>query len=244
MDGGNLLLIYPAIDILGGKCVRLEKGNYSKVTVYSDNPVDFVSGFAQTGAQYIHVVDLDGARTGEPVNDPLIREIVKKSGIPVQTGGGIRSLERIESLIKSGVSRVILGTSAVRNPEIVKEAVRQFGNSIAVGIDARDGFVATDGWEKKSKKTAVGFAREMEDMGVSVIIYTDISTDGMLMGPNTEAMAEMALATGCSVIASGGVSCVEDLIELSKTGVTGAIVGKAIYEGRIDLAEAIRKTGE
>ena len=238
------MIIYPAIDILGGRCVRLRKGNYDEVTVYSDNPVEFVSKWTAMGARYIHVVDLDGARTGNPVNDHIIREIAGKPGIRIQTGGGIRSLDRIDSLIKSGVSRVILGTVAVSDPKLVMEAVRRYGSAVAVGIDARDGFVATEGWERESGKSAVGLAIEMEDIGVNTIIYTDISTDGMMSGPNLEAMKKMAGSVGCSVIASGGVSCTEDILELKGTGVAGVIVGTALYEGRIDLAEAIYRTGE
>lgn len=243
MDGGIKLIIYPAIDILSGRCVRLSRGRYDQVTVYSENPVDFVSKWIDMGAGYIHVVDLDGARSGSPVNNDVIKAIVEKSGVPVQTGGGIRTLERVRELIGLGISRVILGTAAVKNPGLVNTALSEFGEKIAIGIDALDGFVTTDGWEKSSKQNAVGFAREMESMGVSTIIYTDICTDGMLSGPNLVAMQEMADAVRCRIIASGGVSCIDDIVALEKTGVDGVIVGKAIYEGRLNLREAIAAIG-
>ncbi len=237
------MLIYPAIDILGGKCVRLSRGKYDRVTVYSDNPVEFVSKWTAMGAGYIHVVDLDGARSGSPINNAVVGEIVRSSGVPVQTGGGIRSLERIRELFKLGISRVILGTAAVKDSILVDSALEEFGDKIAVGVDALDGFVTTDGWEKSSRRKAVEFAHEMENRGIKTIIYTDISTDGMLSGPNLGAMKEMAQAVGCDIIASGGVSCLQDIIALEKTGVAGVIVGKALYEGKLDLKDAIEAIG-
>ncbi len=237
------MIIYPAIDILGGRCVRLSRGDYEKVTVYSENPVEFVSKWIDMGARYLHVVDLDGARSGSPVNNDVIREIVEKSGVPVQTGGGIRTIGRIRQLFALGISRVILGTAAVKDSRLIQDALKEFGDAIAVGIDARDGYVTTDGWEKSSRRGAVEFAREMESMGVKTIIYTDISTDGMLAGPNVAAMKEMADAVGCEIIASGGVSNINDITALSRTGVKGIIVGKALYEGCLDLRDAIEVSG-
>ena len=189
------------------------------------------------------MVDLNGARTGEPVNNSVISQIVKKAGVPVQVGGGIRSMQRIRELLDTGVRRVILGTGAVKEPGFVRQAVAEFGDAIVVGIDAKDGFVATDGWEEKSSREAIEFAKEMEEIGVATIIYTDIARDGMLTGPNIEAMEKMAAAVGCDVIASGGVSCVEDITALAGTGVSGVITGKALYEGRLDLEEAVMALG-
>lgn len=235
------MIIYPAIDLLDGRCVRLSQGNYNKVTVYSENPAEFAAVWTKKGAGFIHVVDLNGARTGIPENDDILARIVREAGAPVQVGGGIRSIERIDKLLELGIERVILGTSAVRNPDFVKEAVRKYGKSIVIGIDARDGYVAVDGWEKKSSRMAVEFACEMESLGVAHIIYTDIARDGMLTGPNIMAMETMVSSVGCSVIASGGVGTIDDILALNKTGVSGVITGKALYENRFDLEEAIIK---
>ncbi len=236
------MILYPAIDIRGGKCVRLTQGRYEEMTVFSDDPADIALKFQKDGAQYIHVVDLDGAR-GESSNRELISRMAKMIVIPVQTGGGIRTLKDIETVLESGVSRVILGTSAVQNPELVAQAVLRYKSRIAVGIDARDGYVAIEGWEKTSDFKAVEFARKMESLGVKTIIYTDIATDGMLTGPNLSAMEEMLGHVGLEVIASGGVSSIEDLASLREIGVQGAIVGKALYTGAIDLKNALRTLG-
>ena len=233
------MIIYPAVDIKDGKCVRLIQGKFDDVTVYSDNPVEMALKWEREGAMYLHVIDLDGARTGEPKNLSVISEITARLGIPVQMGGGIRSIDTIEYIISRGVERVILGTSAVNNPELVKSALKKFGNNIAIGIDARDGMVAIEGWEKTSSFAAVDFAKKMEDIGAKTIIYTDISRDGMLAGPNLKAMEEMAGAVGIEVIASGGVGSVQDIKDLKNTGVDGVIVGKALYTGNVNLAEAI-----
>ena len=233
------MIIYPAIDLLDGMCVRLSQGDYNKVTVYSKNPAEFAAIWTKKGAGFIHVVDLNGARTGVPKNDDALSQIVLKAGAPVQVGGGIRSIDRIDKLLGIGIKRVILGTSAVKNPGFVKKAVRKYKESIVIGIDARDGYVAVDGWEKKSSRMAVEFAREMESIGVANIIYTDIARDGMLTGPNLNAMETMASSVDCNVIASGGVGTVEDILALNKTGVSGVIIGKALYENKFDLEEAI-----
>ncbi len=238
MDGGISMIIYPAIDLLDGKCVRLLQGDYDKVTVYSENPADFANIWVKKGAKFIHVVDLNGAKTGKSSNDSVIKNIVENIDVPVQVGGGIRSMSRIDELLSLGVKRIILGTVAVKNPDLVKDAVKKYGKSIAVGIDAKDDYVATDGWLNKSSYKAEEFAKEMVKIGVKTIIYTDIKRDGMLVGPNLKAMKSMAKAVSCDVIASGGVSSIADIEALSKTGVSGVITGKALYENKIDLQEA------
>lgn len=233
------MILYPAIDIRGGKCVRLTQGRYEDMTIFNDDPEAVALKFVNDGAQYLHIVDLDGAR-GESGNRLLISRIAKSMNIPVQTGGGIRTMQDIEAVLESGVTRVILGTAAVKNPELVHQAVKKYGGRIAVGIDAKDGFVAIEGWEKVSRFRAVEFAKSMEALGVKTIIYTDIATDGMVAGPNLMAMEEMVKAVDIEVIASGGVSSINDLILLKETGVDGAIVGKAIYTGAVDLKEALK----
>lgn len=233
------MVIYPAIDIKDGKCVRLVQGQFNDETIYSDHPVEMARKFEQLGAEYLHMVDLDGARLGEPQNIATISEIAVKLGIPIQLGGGIRTIEMIEIILCKGIERVILGTSAVKDQEMVKKAVRSFGKSLAVAIDARDGLVAIEGWAKTSSFTAVGFAKKMEDLGANTIIYTDISRDGMLNGPNLKAMEEMVKNVKIDVIASGGVTSLKDIINLKELGISGAIVGKALYTGDIKLQEAI-----
>lgn len=233
------MVIYPAIDLRDGKCVRLVRGDFDRTTVYSDDPVQMAKKWEACGARWLHVVDLDGARQENSNNRAVICEIAKALSIPVQTGGGIRTMEDIEALLSAGISRVILGTVAVQNPDFVARAAESFGDKIAVGIDAKDGYAAISGWEEVSNRKAVELARQMKKIGIRHIIYTDIATDGMLKGPNLAAMEEMAEAFGNGVIASGGVGCVEDLVSLSKTGVSGAIVGKALYTGSVDLHQAI-----
>lgn len=234
------MIIYPAVDVKDGRCVRLVQGQFNDVTVYSDNPVEMALNFEKLGAQYLHVVDLDGARLGEPRNIAVISEMAVKMGIPLQLGGGIRTIEMIEIILCKGIHRVILGTSAVRDPNLIKTAVSTFGSNLAVAIDARDGMVAIEGWAKTSEFTAIGFARKMEELGAKTIIYTDISRDGMLTGPNLKAMEEMSKAVAVDVIASGGVRNIEDIRNLKEIGVSGVIVGKALYTGDIDLKEAIK----
>ncbi len=233
------MVIYPAIDIKGGKCVRLVQGQFNDETVYSNHPVKMAREFEQMGAEYLHVIDLDGARLGEPQNIAIISEMAVKLGIPIQLGGGIRTIEMMEIILCKGIERVILGTSAVKDQDMVKKAIESFGNNLAVAIDARDGLVAIEGWAKTSSFTAVGFAKKMEDFGAKTIIYTDISRDGMLNGPNLKAMEEMVKSVGIEVIASGGVTSLQDIINLKELGVSGAIVGKALYTGDINLKEAI-----
>ncbi|HOK42801.1 MAG TPA: 1-(5-phosphoribosyl)-5-[(5-phosphoribosylamino)methylideneamino]imidazole-4-carboxamide isomerase [Thermoclostridium caenicola] len=235
------MTIYPAVDIKDGRCVRLRQGSYSDMTVFGDDPLEMALRWQKAGARFLHVVDLDGARGRGSINRELIGRIIKALDIPVQTGGGIRTMADIDEVLSLGAARVILGTSAVRDPELVEQAVAKYGGRIAVGIDARNGLVAIEGWEQTSQLTAVAFARRMERLGVETIIYTDIARDGMLTGPNLEAMGEMQRSVSMAVIASGGVSSIDDLIRLKQTGVAGAIVGKAIYTGAIDLEEALKR---
>ncbi|MDO9536235.1 MAG: 1-(5-phosphoribosyl)-5-[(5-phosphoribosylamino)methylideneamino]imidazole-4-carboxamide isomerase [Bacillota bacterium] len=236
--------IIPAIDLHGGKCVRLFKGERDKETVYSQNPAEVALKWQSQGAARLHVVDLDGAFEGRQVNSSVIASIASSLHIPLQLGGGIRNGEIVKNAFTLGVSKVILGTTAVENPGLIKELVNLYGERIIVGIDARDGFVAVKGWVEGSARKAVDFALEMQESGVKEIIYTDISRDGTLEGPNLKAMEEMARALQIPLIASGGVSCLEDL-ELLKVlesvGVTGVIVGQALYAGRFSLRDAIKK---
>lgn len=232
--------MYPAIDLKDGQCVRLLKGEFDKKTVYSENCVETALKWQQCGADFLHVVDLDGARSGNGKNREAIKLIAKTVDMKVQTGGGIRTMADIDELIQAGVERVILGTAAVKNFALVEEACKRYGEKIAVGIDAKDGYVATDGWEKVSGERAVEFAKKVEKAGVRTIIYTDIATDGAMCGPNIDAMREMCENTKLDVIASGGVSCIEDIRALLDTGVEGAITGRAIYDGKLDLAEAVK----
>lgn len=233
--------IYPAIDIRGGKCVRLMNGDYGKETVYGSSPADMAEKWQSMGADFIHVVDLDGARSGGSENRRAVAEICRRISVPVQQGGGIRTLGDVEAVAALGVSRMIIGTAAVKNPDTVKAAVEKYGSRIAVGIDAKNGRVATDGWLEVSDRPAVDFALEMKELGVETVIYTDIATDGTLAGPNTAAMEEMVRRTGLRVIASGGVGSEADLEALSCTGVEGVIVGRALYTGNLKLNEIVNK---
>lgn len=232
--------IYPAIDIKDGKCVRLLQGRFSDVTVYGDSPAAMAEKWESLGGEYIHVVDLDGALKGKGVNAKCIRDICSRVKVPVQTGGGIRTMEDIETKLEMGVSRVIIGTKAVSDSEFVKKAVDKYGDKIVIGIDAKNGMVAVDGWERVSQFEAVDFAVSMSELGVKTIVYTDISTDGTLQGPNTDAMAKMAASVKADIIASGGIGNIEHIKALKNTGVEGVIVGKALYTNNIDLAEAVK----
>lgn len=235
--------LYPAIDIKNGQCVRLRRGDFNEVNIYSNNPAEIAKSFEEQGAEFIHVVDLDAALAGHSINEAAIRGIIEAVSIPVQTGGGIRTPKDVETKLNMGLSRVIIGTKAVENPAFVKEMVENFGaEKIVVGIDAKNGLVAVSGWETVSEVNAVDLALQMKDAGVKTIVYTDISRDGMLSGPNFEYTAKMVKNTGLDIIASGGVSSIRDLEELAKIDVEGAIIGKAIYEKRIDLKEALRRT--
>ena len=236
------MIIYPAIDLKDGKCVRLRQGDFGAVTVYSENPGDMAKEFVKKGAKFIHMVDLDGAKDGKTTNAEAIKSICASAGdVPVQLGGGIRTMENVEYVLSLGVSRVILGTAAVKNPDFAKEAAEKFGEKVVVGIDAKDGMVAVEGWVEVSNVSAIDLALKMKSFGIKTVIYTDIATDGMLKGPNLEAMKEMIEKTGMDVIASGGVSEEKDLENLEKCGVSGAIVGKAIYDGRVDLEKVLKR---
>ena len=234
--------LYPAIDIKNGQCVRLQQGVFEATTVYSSEPFQIAKQFEEAGAKFLHIVDLDGALQGMGANDEALAEIIKNVTIPVEIGGGIRTMQDIEHRLNMGVTRVILGTKAVESPEFVKEAILKFGaDKIVIGIDAKDGMVAIKGWETISNVDAVTLALSMKDLGVKTIIYTDISKDGMLCGPNLVQTARMVEATGLDVVASGGVSSMEDLEQLENVGVEGAILGKAIYEKRVDLKVAVAR---
>ncbi len=234
------MIIYPAVDIKDGKCVRLLQGRFSDVTVYGENPAETALRWESQGGKYLHVVDLDGALKGKNANGDAIKKICESVSVPVQTGGGIRTMEDIEYKLSLGISRVILGTAAVNDPDFAARAVDKYGEKIVIGIDAKDSYVAIDGWEKTSSFKAVDFALKMQGIGVKTIIYTDISTDGTLKGPNIEAMREMAEKTDMDVIASGGVGCAGDIKALIPAGVSGVIVGRALYTGALDLTEAIK----
>jgi len=231
--------IFPAIDLRNGKCVRLYQGEFSSSEVVGEDPLITALSFEAQGAEYLHMVDLDGALSGTIGNGNSINQVINGIKIPIQLGGGIRSLDTIEMLLKKGLNRVILGTAALNNPSLVKESVKKFGDKIAIGIDARDGYVAVEGWKKSSKIEYIDFAKQMEDIGVKTIIFTDISRDGTLTGPNFEATGKINEKVSCNIIASGGMKCIEDIKKLKKMNMYGAIIGKALYSGNISLAEAI-----
>jgi phosphoribosylformimino-5-aminoimidazole carboxamide ribotide isomerase len=235
------MIIIPAIDIKGGQCVRLYQGDYAKVTTYDDDPVQVAMRWQEAGARWLHVVDLDGARQGEPVNAGLIGRIRAATKMQVEVGGGMRSLAHIEHVLSLGVERVILGTIVLTDRSLLLEALKRWQERIVVGLDARGGFVATAGWYDTSEVRATDLAAELCALGVTRFIYTDIARDGVLQGPNLPAMAEMQRTTNCPLIASGGVSSLDDLRALAILGVEGVIVGKALYTGAIDLAEAIEQ---
>ena len=239
------MIVIPAIDLKEGKCVRLEQGLMDKDTVFNDNPGAQARAWQDQGAELLHIVDLDGAFAGQPKNRDAIEAILAAITIPAQLGGGIRDIATIEAYLSLGLSRVIIGTAAQRNPELVREACARFPGQIVVGIDAKNGMVAVQGWAELTDITAVDLARKFEGFGVSAIIYTDISRDGMLQGPNLEATKALAEAVSIPVIASGGVSTLQDienLMSIESSGVTGVITGKAVYTGAIQLNEAIALT--
>lgn len=232
--------LFPAIDIKNGQCVRLRQGHFHEIEVYSHDPSKIAKLWESKGASYIHIVDLDGALAGRSVNEEAIKEIVESVNVKVQVGGGIRSIKDIENKLSLGISRVIIGTKAVENPAFVKEAINSFGaDKIVVGIDAKSGMVAIEGWEKVSNYNAVSLAMQMKEMGVKTVVYTDIARDGMLQGPNLLHTKEMVDATGLGIIASGGISSYKDLEMLKDINVSGVIIGKALYENRIELQEAV-----
>jgi phosphoribosylformimino-5-aminoimidazole carboxamide ribotide isomerase len=242
------LTLYPAIDLKGGACVRLRRGDMDQATVYADDPGAQAAAWQEAGCMWLHVVDLDGAFAGRSVNTEAVRAILAQARVPVQLGGGIRELPSIEAWLSAGVTRVILGSVAAKNPTLVQQACRQFPGRIAVGIDARDGFVATEGWAETSSLAAEALALRFEDAGAAAIIFTDIGRDGMLGGLNLDATSALARAVTTPVIASGGVGSVEDLVALRSVaadtpGIEGVIVGRALYDGRITPAEALATLG-
>ena len=232
--------IFPAIDLFCGKAVRLFKGDYNQMTIYSDNPVEIALDFKAQGAEYMHVVDLEGAKTGETSNLETIKKLISSTDMFVEVGGGIRSMEVIERYISSGVKRVILGTSAVTDQAFLENAIRAYGDKIAVGVDLKDGMVAIKGWTEKSDIDGYDFCKKMQDLGVKTIISTDISKDGAMQGANHSLYKELSEKLSINVIASGGVSTLADVQKLTKLGVYGAIIGKAYYTKAISLAEAIK----
>lgn len=234
------MLLFPAVDLYEGKAVRLYKGDYAQMTVYSENPVEVAKSFKAAGAEYLHVVDLEGAKEGNTPNFDTISNIVKESGLNVEVGGGIRSLEVIKKYLDAGVMRVILGTAAITQPDFLEKAVEMYGERIAVGVDVKDGKVAIKGWTEVSEYTCNDFCEKLAGIGVKTIICTDISKDGVLGGTNLELYKELSEKFSMDIVASGGVSSLEDVVKLNEMDMYGAILGKALYTGNIDLAEAVR----
>lgn len=237
------MVIIPAIDIKNGKCVRLAQGDFDRVTLYADNPVDMALAWAQKGAELIHIVDLDGSVAGSPRNEAIILDIVKKINIPIQVGGGIRDIKTIAFYLNNGISSVILGTAALQNEKIVRDAVKTFPDKIILGIDALEGNVAVRGWTQKTEQKAIDLALRYENCGLRAIVYTDIKRDGMETGVNIEATKTLAAAINIPVIASGGVADIGDverLREIEDCGIYGVVIGRALYTGKISLEAAIR----
>ncbi len=233
------MILLPAIDILGGECVRLIKGEYGTAHKVAADPIQTALSFKMAGAEYIHMVDLDGAKAGKPVNGGIFISVASSVGIPVELGGGIRDMETIEYYIKNGISRVILGSAALSDPLFLAEAVKEFDDKIAVGIDARGGFVSVSGWTEDSDIDYIDFARKMEQTGVKNIIYTNISRDGTKKGPDKEGLAKLSESVSCDITASGGIRDINDIIELRDMNLWGAIAGMAIYSGSLDVKQAI-----
>ena len=235
--------IIPAIDLIGGKAVRLKKGDYNEVTVYNDDPVSVAQGFEASGSSFMHIVDLDGAKDGSTANYETIKNIVSSTSLFVEVGGGIRNMDTVRKYMDIGVSRVIIGTAAVKDPEFLKAAVAEYPENIAVGIDVKDGMVAIKGWTELSEFSCFDFCEKMQSIGVGTIICTDISKDGMMSGTNLELYAELQRRYDMNIIASGGVSSLEDVRALVKMDIYGAIIGKALYTGAIALEEALAEAG-
>ncbi len=236
------MILFPAIDLKDGQCVRLKKGLMDQATVFNDSPADQAKAWAAAGYEYLHLVDLNGAFEGKPVNAPAVEAIIAATDLPVQLGGGIRDMATIEGWLDRGITRVILGTVAVKNPQLVKDACRAFPGKVVLGIDAKGGYVATEGWAEASDLSAIELAKQFEDAGAAAIVYTDIDRDGILAGVNVEATVKLAEAVSTPVIASGGVASIDDLIALKATncaGIEGVISGRALYDGRIDPDEAL-----
>lgn len=239
--GDDFLILFPAIDIRNGKCVRLTQGDYNKEKVYHDSPLEVSKNWQQQGAAYLHVVDLDGAKAGSSINQSVIKSIAKAINIPIQVGGGIRSLKTIDDYITAGIHRVIIGTAAIENKQFLHEAVSLYRSRIAVSIDARHGYIATNGWQNTSKVRASELIKELEQIGVETIIYTDILKDGMLQGPNFTELETVNETTSLDVIASGGISSEQDIATLKSMHIYGAIIGKALYDHKISLTSLLQK---
>jgi len=238
------MLILPAIDLFKGEVVRLKQGDYSQMTVYSSDPVSVARGFRDDGATHMHVVDLEGARDGVPKNFDVIERIAKESGLEVQVGGGVRTAETVERYIKIGVRRVILGTAAVQTPGFAESMVRKHGDAVAVSVDIKDGLVAVRGWTKVSDKDALGFCRTVEELGVQTLICTDISKDGLLAGTNMELYRTLRERLAIKLVASGGVTTLDEVRALKALGINGVILGKSLYTGRIKLSDAVNAAKE
>ena len=231
--------IWPAIDLRGGRCVRLQQGDYARETIFGDDPVAMARSFAEQGAEYLHLVDLDGARDGKLVNLDVVRAIVRAVDMQCELGGGVRDEAAIKTLLDAGLARVVVGTKALKEPDWLRAMCKKFPEKLVLGIDARNGMVATHGWLETSNTSAVELAKTLENEPLAALIYTDIATDGMLQGPNCAAMREMASAVRLPVVASGGVSAVGDVTQLLDTGVAGVIIGRALYENRLTVSEAL-----
>lgn len=234
------MLIYPAIDLLAGRCVRLRQGDYAQSTVFSDDPAAVAREWVRRGAHRLHVVDLDGAKAREPINGPVIQRIVAEAGVPVQLGGGIRTSDHLKQVFDWGVRWAVIGSQALRDPEWLKRIAAEFPDRIVLGVDARNGFVATEGWLETSTTLATELVKRVQDAPLAAVVYTDIAKDGMMAGPNFEALAEMRSATRLPVIASGGVSTLEQAKRLAEAGTYAAIVGRALYEGTVELEDLMR----
>ena len=227
--------VWPAIDILGGKCVRLLQGDYEKATIYGQNPADMAERWCSDGAECLHLVDLDGARDGTKFNFAAVREIIETVDVPCQLGGGIRDESAIREYLDLGISRLVVGTKALKDPEWLAEMAEKYPERLAIGIDARHGKVATDGWQQVSEMTAIEFAKSISHLPINSIIYTDILKDGMMSGPNIDGVREFSEAVNVPVVASGGVTTIEDVANLATLNISGCIVGRALYEGKLDL---------
>ncbi len=238
------MIILPAIDMKDSRCVRLQKGDFSTASQVADDPLETAGDFAAAGAKWVHMVDLDGARDGVRSNFDQIRQVIQESGLNVELGGGIKTEEDAAAVISAGAARIVLGSAAVDSPELLDSLLDQYGEQIAVGIDCKNGIVRTSGWEKDSGLDYLEFAKEMEQRCVQTIIFTDIDADGMLSGPNFEQLERLRDAVGCQIIASGGITTLEDVIRLRDLGMYGAIIGKAYYAGTIDLAQAVAEAGK
>ena len=237
------MILLPAIDMKDGRCVRLKKGEFSTVSQVADSALRTAKAFAEAGAKWVHMVDLDGARDGVRQNFPIIYEVIQQSGLSVELGGGIKSELDVITVGEAGAARIVIGSAAVTNPKVVDYAVKQYGDRVAVGIDCLDGRVRTSGWERDSGVDYLDLARQMEEKGVKTLIFTDIATDGMLSGPSFDQLAALQKAVKCNIVASGGVTTIDDVKRLRDMGLYGAVIGKAYYAGTLDLAEAVREAG-